>query len=288
VMGRTALPRLERGAGRPGLDKLPYPVEGGLAALKPFATIILIGAPDPVAFFGYPNKPSRLADPSTRILALAHCADDIRGTLERLADAFGAKASQAPLASFDPPPMPQDGKLTPETAMAVLANLMPDNAIVADESVSSGRMTHVLTAAARPHDWLQITGGSIGIGPPLALGASIACPDRKVINLQADGSAMYTLQALWTQAREKADVVTVIWSNRSYGILVGELMNVGAGNPGRAALDMISLDNPAIDWTLLARGMGVEAVRADSTASFRRALEGALGRRGPFLIEAVI
>jgi acetolactate synthase-1/2/3 large subunit len=172
--------------------------------------------------------------------------------------------------------------------MAVIANLMPDDAIVVDESITSGRTTHVLSACARPHDWLQITGGAIGIGPPLALGAAVACPDRKVINLQADGSAMYTLQALWTQAREKADVVTVIWSNRSYQILVGELMNVGAGNPGRAALDMISLDNPAIDWTLLARGMGVAAARADSVAGFRRALEGALAARGPFLIEAVI
>jgi acetolactate synthase-1/2/3 large subunit len=288
VLGRTSLARVERGAGRPSLSRLPYPVDSGLAALKPFSTIVLVGAPDPVAFFGYPGKPSRLADPAARILPFADCADDIPDALARLAEAVGARTADAPRQPLALPAMPLDGRLTPETATAVIARLMPEQAIIVDESITSGRSTHELTATARPHDWLQITGGAIGIGPPLALGASVACPDRKVINLQADGSAMYTLQALWTQARLGADVVTVIWSNRSYQILVGELLNVGAGNPGRSALDMISLDNPAIDWTLLARGMGVPAVRAATVAEFARAFEGAMATRGPFLIEAVI
>ena len=154
--------------------------------------------------------------------------------------------------------------------------------------ITSGRFTAPITAHAPPHDWLQITGGAIGIGPPLALGAAVAAPERQVINLQADGSAMYTLQALWSQARTRTKVLTVIWSNRSYAILTGELMAVGASNPGRKALDMLSLDNPALDWVSLARGMGVPGLRAKSAEAFSAAVRAGLSENGPFLIEAVI
>lgn len=287
LMGRMALPRIERGAGRSPLKRLPYPVDMALEALSPYARLVLIGAPDPVAFFGYPGKPSRMARPDAEIIPLADGTHDLAAILAELADAVGARASDAERAPRFTPALPS-GQLTADAAMAAVAALMPEGAIVVDESITSGRANGPLTAGAAPHDWLQITGGSIGIGPPLALGAATACKDRKVINLQADGSAMYTLQALWSQARTRADVLTIIWSNRSYAILTGELAAVGAANPGRKALDMLSLDDPALDWVSLARGMGVPGIRVDTAEGFVAALRGGLAERGPFLIEALI
>jgi acetolactate synthase-1/2/3 large subunit len=287
IMGRTSLPRIERGAGRVTLPRLPYPIDLSLAALAPFRTIILIGAPDPVAFFGYPGKPSRLAPMDATILTLSDGRHDQHETLARLAAMVGARAADAPRARHAPPALP-GGALTPESATAAIAALMPEGAIICDESITSGRATGPLTAEAAPHDWLQITGGAIGIGPPLALGAAVASPGRQVINLQADGSAMYTPQALWSQARTRAKVLTVIWSNRSYAILTGELMAVGASNPGRKALDMLSLDNPALDWVKLSESMGVPARKADTTEAFIRAVRDGLAEDGPFLIEALI
>jgi acetolactate synthase-1/2/3 large subunit len=287
IMGRTSLARLERGAGRVALPRLPYPIDLSLETLKPYRTLVLIGAPDPVAFFGYPGKPSRLAAEGTEILAVADGTHDLADALARLAEAVGAKTTDAPLAPLKRPALPT-GALTPDSAMAAIGALMPEDAIVVDESVSSGRSTGPWTANAAPHDWLQITGGSIGIGPPLALGAAVAAPGRKVINLEADGSAMYTLQALWSQARARADVLTVIWSNRRYAILTGELAAVGATNPGRKALDMLSLDDPALDWVSLARGMGVPGVAVSTADEFVRAVRDGLAERGPFLIEAMI
>lgn len=287
LMGRTSLARLERGAGHVPLPRLPYPIDMSLEALAPYKTIILFGAPDPVAFFGYPGKPSRLAPDHATIMPLADGTCDLVDALSRLADMVGAKPADAVRAPLRRPDLPS-GALTAETAAAAIGALLPEGAIIIDESITSGRFTGHLTAQAAPHDWLQITGGAIGIGPPLALGAAVACPDRKVVNLQADGSAMYTLQALWSQARANADVLTVIWSNRSYAILTGELMAVGASNPGRKALDMLSLDNPALDWVALAKGMGVAGVRVASSEAFIDALREGLAHRGPFLIEAVI
>ena len=166
--------------------------------------------------------------------------------------------------------------------------LLPEQAIVCDESVSSGRDFFPKSWHAAPHDYLQVTGGAIGCGLPLATGAAIGAPGRKVITLQADGSAMYTVQALWTQARERLDVVTVIFSNRSYAILHGELRQVGAGAPGVNARRMLDIDDPALDWVRLAQGMGVEAARAETSERFNELLAAALKTRGPFLIEAVI
>lgn len=287
LMGRTSLARVERGAGRVVLPRLPYPIDISIETLRPFRSIVLLGAPDPVAFFGYPNKPSRLAQEGTAILPLADGTFDLLDALERLAEAVGARRSDAKRAPLERPALPE-GKLDAASATAALAALMPEGTIVIDESITSGRFTAPITAHAAPHDWLQITGGSIGIGPPLALGAAVAAPDRQVVNLQADGSAMYTLQALWSQARTRAKVLTVIWSNRSYAILTGELMAVGASNPGRKALDMLSLDNPALDWVALARGMGVHGVRAGTAEAFTAALRAGLAENGPFVIEAMI
>jgi acetolactate synthase-1/2/3 large subunit len=288
IMGRTSLARVERGAGRPLLPRLPYPIDQSLAALGGFRCIILIGAPDPVAFFGYPGKPSRLAPDGAQIIALCDGRHDCLSILAELAEAVGARAAQAPLARLEPPALPSSMPLTAEAALAAVAALLPENAVIVDESITSGRMAGALTAHAAPHDLLMITGGAIGIGPPLALGAAVAAPDRRVVNLQADGSAMYTLQALWSQARAGAKVTTVIWSNRRYAILTGELMAVGATNPGRKALDMLSLDDPALDWVSLAKGMGVPAARADTTEAFIAAFRAALKEPGPFLIEAVL
>ena len=287
LMGRTSLSRLERGAGHVPLPRLPYPIDLSIETLKPYRTIVLLGAPDPVAFFGYPNKPSRLAREDATIIPLADGTHDLMDTLERLAKAVGARVTDAKRSPLERPALPK-GTLNAESAMTAIAALMPEGTVIVDESITSGRFTAPITAHAPPHDWLQITGGSIGIGPPLALGAAVAAPERQVINLQADGSAMYTLQALWSQARTRAKVLTVIWSNRSYAILTGELMAVGASNPGRKALDMLSLDSPALDWVSLARGMGVPGVRADSAEAFSAAVRAGLAEGGPFLIEAVI
>ena len=184
-------------------------------------------------------------------------------------------------------PKPVRGKLTPESVAATLSALLPEQAVVTDEAVTFGRGFFPFTYAAEPHDWLNSTGGAIGCGPPLATGAAVGAPGRRVVALQADGSAMYTLQALWTQARENLDVTTVLLSNRKYQILIGELANVGA-NPGRTALDMLDLGNPDLDWTKLAGGMGVEAARADSCERFADLFAQANARKGPFLIELVI
>ncbi len=287
IMGRTSLSRCERGAGAVLLARVPYAIDAALETLKPFRTIILLGAADPVGFFGYPGKPSRLAPDHAEIIALADGTHDLQGLAERLADEIGATVTDAPRAALRLHQLPS-GTLTVESAMAAVSALMPEGAIVVDESVTATRFTGPMTAHARPHDLLQLTGGAIGMGPSASLGASVACPDRKVINLQADGSAMYTLQALWSQARAGANVLTIIWANRSYAILTGELMAVGASNPGAKALDMLSLDNPSLDWVSLAKGMGVPGVRAGTAEEFTSALRSGLAERGPFLIEAVI
>ncbi|MGL4240641.1 MAG: acetolactate synthase large subunit [Beijerinckiaceae bacterium] len=287
-MGRTSLPRMERGQGRIDLPRVPYYVDQALDALKDVETLILIGADDPISFFGYPGKPSRMAPETTRILNLATPAHDLNNALARLADAVGAKASDAVRIPKAALALPRNGALTAETAAATVAALLPEGAIVMDESVSNARITGPALAIAAPHDLIQLTGGSIGLGPSASLGAAVACPDRQVVNLEADGSAMYTLQALWSQARAKARVITVIWANRSYAILRGELTNVGALNPGRKALDMLSLEDPALDWVKLAGGMGVPARRAETVDDFVAAFRAGLAENGPFLIEAVV
>ena len=182
----------------------------------------------------------------------------------------------------------EPGKLNSASIGAVLAQLLPAQAIVSDESATSGAASYAMCGGAAQHDWLQLTGGAIGQGLPLAVGAAVACPDRKVIALQADGGGMYTLQALWTMAREALDVTTVILNNGSYAILNIELMRVGVQNPGPKALSMLDLTNPAIEWTKLSEGMGVPAVRVDTAEGFHAALQEALAHKGPRLIEAML
>ena len=278
--------RIERGAGRVPVDRLRYPVDQAQGQLAHFRHVILVGTREPTAFFAYPGKPSLLAPQGSAVHTLARPQDDLVDALERLAERVGAAGETPVVASFEPPPAPT-GLLSGDKIAAALAGVLPEGAIVADESVSVGRNFFQVTRNARPHSWLQVTGGAIGCGLPLATGAAVACPDRPVVCLEADGSAMYTLQALWTQAREGLDVTTLILANQSYAILKGEMANVGARNPGRKALDMLSLDRPTLDWVGLARGMGVEGERVEDAAALAEALGRGLATPGPYLVEAV-
>ena len=284
----TSNSRIDRGAGTVPIERLPYPIDQGIAALKDFRHIILIGATPPVGFFAYPGKPSLLApEGSTH-----HHAGHPRGGPDRRPGAARrgrrGPARRAGRASRPRPKLPTAGPLDQDTIGQVLGALIPEGAVICDESITTGRNFFALTRDAAPHTWLQLSGGSIGLGIPMATGAAVACPDRKVINLQADGSGLYTVQALWTQARERLDVVTLVWSNRSYAILRAELANVGALNPGPKALGMLSLDDPAVDWVSLAKGFGVEGRRVETLPDFIEAFQHALANPGPHLIEVAL
>jgi len=283
----NAYTRMERGAGRALIEPIPYPVDQALPVLANVQQLILVGAKPPVAFFAYPDKPSVLTPPDCRIFRLAQLDEDLLQALEALADAVGARKHQPALAPHDPPAL-ATGKITTEALARSIAALIPERAIVVDESVTTGRDFWRFTRNSRPHDWLKNMGGSIGYGLPVATGAAVACPDRKVLCLESDGSGMYTLQALWTHAREKLDVTTVLFANRSYAILRHELANVQAANPGRIALDMLDIGHPDLDWVGLARGMGVDGARVTEMDGFNRELEAALRRKGPYLIEVVL
>jgi acetolactate synthase-1/2/3 large subunit len=276
--------RIQRGAGRVAVERMPYPISTALEANKDVTHIILVGARAPVAFFAYPGQPSLLYPPEAEIITLATPGEDAQNALERLAGRVGASKTDAVLNPRHRPDLPT-GALNPQSIGAILCNLLPDQAIVTDESVTTGRSFFRDTHGAAPHDWLSLTGGAIGEGLPLAVGAAIACPDRKVVALQADGSGMYSLQAIWTIAREKLDVTICIWANRAYAILKGELKGVGIEHAGRQAQSMLSLADPPLDWVALAKGMGVEGARVTSTEAFAEVFAAAVGHKGPFLIE---
>ena len=286
LLAQTLNARVERGAGRVAVDFLPYPVDDALAVLTDVRHLVLVGSKAPVAFFAYPNKPSILSPPKCEIHTLATPEEAIVGALEALADEINAPKN-IPLQARDTPALP-DSAVTPIAAATAVGALLPEGAIVVDEALTAASAFMSQTRGAAPHDYLQVTGGAIGIGLPLATGAAVACPDRKVVCLQADGSAMYTVQALWTQAREGLDVTTVVLDNRSYAILKRELANVGAGEAGRRALDLMELDRPALDWVGLARSMGVEAGRAMTTGELGRQLAAGLRAEGPYLIDLVL
>jgi len=285
VMAVSHNTRIEGGRGRHPVDRVPYPVDQAIARLKDFKHLILVGSTRPVAFFAYPGKPGYMQDPNCIVHVLARPENDLPDALARLADEVGAK----PLAATESGPRPeiQRGRPTPEGMALTIAATLPENAIVTDESVSFGRAFFPMTRNAAAHDWLQITGGAIGNGLPMAVGAAVAAPGRRVVSLQADGSAMYTVQALWTQAREKLDVTTVILANRKYAILLGELASVGA-NPGPTALGMLEIGNPDLDWLQIAGGMGIESARATTMEGFADVFAAANKRKGPFVIELVI
>jgi acetolactate synthase-1/2/3 large subunit len=259
-------------------------IEQALPILKGFRHIILVETNDPVAFFAYPNKPSLLKPEGCEVHRMTSGGENSVAALEALASAVGAKPGDAkPQAMVDL--AKPTGALTHASIAQAIAMAIPENAIVVDESITTGRGFFPPTAAANPHDWLQNMGGSIGFSPPVSTGAAVACPDRKVICMVGDGSAMYTLQALWTQAREGLNVVTIVFANRIYQILRGEFDGVGAGEPGQRALDMLKIDRPALDWVALAKGMGVAGRVVATADDFVKALAEAIAEPGPRLIE---
>ncbi|MFC0239824.1 acetolactate synthase large subunit [Rhodopseudomonas telluris] len=284
VMAQTYNARMARGQGRYWVERVPYVVEAALPILKPFRHIVLVEAMDPVAFFAYPDKPSLLKPEGCDAHRLTDVGENSEAALEALAGALGAKAQDAQPQKLVDIAKPS-GALTLDTIAQAIAVAIPENAIVIDESITTGRGFFPPTAAAAPHDWLQNLGGSIGFSPPVAVGAAVACPDRKVICMVGDGSAMYTLQALWTQARENLDVTTVVFANRKYQILRGEFDGVGAGEPGKRAQDMLTLDRPDLDWVSLAKGMGVPARAVTTADELNAALEAGVRGSGPSLVE---
>jgi acetolactate synthase I/II/III large subunit len=283
----TFTSRIERGAGRAAVERLPYFPELIVDTLAGTKHLIIVGSKPPVGFFAYPDKPSWLTPDDCQIHTLATPEQDGIDALSRLAEALSATTTEVSYTSLNNYEMPQ-GQLSLETIGMTVAALLPENAIVAEEAITSGFPLLPMTANSPPHDWLMVPGGAIGGGLPMATGAAVACPDRKVLSLQADGSAMYTLQALWTQAREGLNVTTVIYANREYKILNIEFERVGAGEQGKVAHDMFSLDQPALDWVKLAGGMGVPATRITGLEDFGKTLAAYLKEPGPNLIELVL
>lgn len=295
--------RVDRGAGVPAVTRLPYFPRDAAKALAPFKTLVLVDAQVPVAMFGYEGGVSRVCTLSDDAIWELDAAD-AAGALRALATALGVDATSAAPVSPAPAAPPIAAPATALTAgllCAAVAAAQPAGAIIVDESLTSGTEYWALSAGSPPFSHLTLTGGAIGFGPPAALGAAVACPGRRVINLQADGSAMYSLQALWSQARVQADVITVICANQRYAILKLELalqrVPVTAPAPGLAAADaagssasrsLTDLGSPALDWTALARGMGVPASRVATVGELQAALREALARRGPTLIEAML
>ena len=287
VVAQYANGRIERGAGRFPIERTPAPVDAGVATFRDADHVILVGAAVPAPMFGYPGKPDFLVQPPTRLLPLAQPGDDLAATLHELAARVGAGAAAPLLEQRADIPLP-GGDLTPDKVLRCVAAWIPEGGVIVDESISAGRNFFPLSRGAAPHDYLQLTGGAIGAGIPMATGAALGAPGRKVINLEGVGSSMYTIQGLWTQARERLDVVTVVFANRGYQILKGELANVGARDWGERAERMLSIVQPDISWTGLAQAMGVEAATASSCEELAAVLRGALSRSGPFLVEARI
>jgi len=290
LLAETFPARHERGAGRPPVDRLAYLAEMAAAQLDGTRHLILAGARAPASFFAYPEKPSSLVPDKCDVHVLAGPGEDIHRALAALADLVPSSTATGAASSPRQPERPAlpDGDLTGHSAAAVIGALLPENAIVCDEANTSGLALPGATAGAPPHDWLTLTGGAIGQGLPLAAGAALACPERPVLALEADGSAMYTISALWTHAREQLDITTVIFSNRSYAILNMELERTGAPAAGQAGRSLLDLSRPGLDFTALAQGMGVPATRAETAAEFAAQLRRALAEPGPHLIEAAV
>ena len=287
LLAETFPARVERGAGRVPVDRLAYLAEFAAMQLEGLKHLVLVDAKSPVSFFAYPGKPSDLVGEGCEVHVLAAPSGDPATALAALADAVGAAPDAATIQAAARPDLPT-GALTADAVCQALGALLPEGAIVSDEGNTSGLFAAGHTAGAPPHDWLCLTGGAIGQGLPVALGAAVAAPDRKVVALQADGSAMYTLQAWWTMAREDLDVVTILFNNSSYAVLNMELQRVGATAGGDKAKAMLDLHQPELDFVALASGMGVTATRATTCEELVAQLQEALSTRGPRVIEAIV
>jgi acetolactate synthase-1/2/3 large subunit len=281
---------VDRGAGTVPVARVPYFPEPAAAVLAAYKAVVLAGTDEPVNFFGYEGQWSNPVAAGVPKLRIENDFQDAAEALEALADELGAPGKDAVgkfLAGHKIPDVPS-GRLTPEKACLTLAALQPENAIIVDEGLTAGMSYFPLGATVAPHSYFMITGGAIGQGMPSATGASVACPDRPVINLQADGSAMYTVQSLWTQAQQGMNVTTLICSNRSYNIINVELQRAGITNPGPRARSFTDLGNPPIDWPSLSKGMGVPGVAVDTAEDLARELKKALREPGPHLIEMIL
>jgi acetolactate synthase-1/2/3 large subunit len=287
LMCSTFPARLARGAGRVPVQRLPYFAEQAVEALAPFERIVLIGAPAPVSFFAYPDKESWLTPEHCELVTFAEAGEDIDTAIEDLARELAVTA-EPDVVSTRTIQEATDEALTPLTLGQVISNELPEHAIVVDEGATTSLPIFLLTEGAAAHDWLTLTGGAIGQGLPVALGAALACPDRKVLAIEADGSAMYTIQALWSMAREETDVCVVLCNNRSYAILNIELARVGAADANAKTLSMLDLSNPDMSYVQLAEGMGVRASRASTRDEFQAQFAEAMRTRGPCLIEAML
>jgi len=286
VMTDTFVARQPRGAGRFAPERMAYFGEAAMEDLAGVDLMVLTGTVKPAAFFAYPGMPTLLIPEGCETPTLAIRHEDSTRALEQLADALDAPASASPnaLALPDAP----TGALNPYTVGASIARHMPDQSVISDDGVTSSMPVFLQTTSARPHDWLMLTGGAIGQGIPVAVGAAVACPDRKVISLNGDGAAMYTVQGLWTLAREGLDVTVVVFANHVYRILSVELQRTGAGKPGKAAASLLDLGSPRIDWVSLAKGLGVPAERQETAEGFDAAFARAMGEKGPKLIEVAL
>lgn len=276
--------RIERGAGRVPIERIPYAVPQAQAFLQGFKHLITVETREPVAFFAYPDKPSLLKAEGTVVHPLVEADEDSELALDMLLEALGAAGTEPLLQPRVETPVPT-GALNPTSVAHALAAALPEHCILVDESLTTGRESMGLTMGALPHDLINNMGGSIGYATPVATGAALACPDRRVFCMVGDGSAMYTIQSLWTQAREGLNVTTIIFANNSYAILKAEYANMGAGTPGARALSMIDIDRPRIDWLAMAKSMGVAAVAVDTAEGFHQAMVRSAREPGPCLIE---
>lgn len=287
VLADTFTPRLQRGAGRSPVERFPRYPDQGAALLAEARHLILVETVPPVGFFAYPDQPSWLTPESCRIHTLATPGEDSVAALEALCDRLGAGRDEAVIQELAIPE-PAEGALTPQSVGQSIAAYLPEGAIVSDEAVTSRGGLPEATAGCPPHDWLSLTGGALGGGLPMGIGAAVACPERKVLCLQADGAGMYNVQSLWTMARERLDITVVVYANRSYRILHNEFDRLGLGEPGAGARALMDIGGPDLDWTALARGMGVDAHRIESLEAFNRQFADAMRSRGPQLLEVVL
>jgi acetolactate synthase-1/2/3 large subunit len=285
IVCETFPARLDRAPWLPRIERFPYFPEQGIEMLGDSRALLLAGAKQPVSFFGYPGLPSVLVPAGCKVEQLASPDEDAVSALEALAsDLVAPDPSAMPDSS---PVAPPTGPLSPATLAAAVASSQPEGAIIIDEGNTSSGPYFALSQGAPPHSYLALPGGAIGFGMPCSTGAALACPDRRVINIQADGSGMYTLQALWTQAREGLKVTTVICSNRSYRILGIEMARAGV-SPGERSRQLIDLEPPVIDWVQLARSLGVSAARVESAEGLMKELQRSFSEPGPRLIETVL
>ena len=279
--------RLERGAGLPAIERLAYVPELASVQLNGLRYLVLVDAKEPVSFFAYPGAESYLVPDGCEVLVLAAPDQDVVGSLGSLLEAIGAGGAEPAVQPAGRPERPT-GELTPEKVSEAIGAILPEGAIVSDESVTLSALLPVGTAGAPRHDWMTLTGGAIGQGLPLAVGAAIACPDRPVFAFEADGSSMYTIQSLWTMAREQLNVTVLLLNNRSYAILNMELARVGARAGGPKARAQLDLGEPDVDFAALARSLGVPSSRAETAEQLLGALDRALAEPGPHLIEAIV